>query len=81
MLSTVTTKGQVTIPKPIRDALGIGPNDRITFIQEGERVLLQPVRALKSFRGAVKTKGPGSFDEERAHAKTAVAGRNKEENE
>ncbi len=33
MLSTVTTKGQVTIPKPIRDALGIGPNDRVAFIR------------------------------------------------
>jgi hypothetical protein len=39
------------------------------------------MRTLKSFRGAVKTKGPGSFDEERAHAKTAVAGRNKEESD
>jgi len=36
MLSTVTSKGQVTIPKPIRDALGISPNDRVTFIQEGK---------------------------------------------
>ena len=81
MFSTVTSKGQVTIPKPIRDALGISPNDRVTFIQEGKRVLLQPVGTLKSFRGAVKTKGPDSFAEERAHAKAAVAGRNKEEDE
>jgi len=29
----------------------------------------------------VKTKGPDSFAEERAHAKAAVAGRNKEEDE
>jgi AbrB family looped-hinge helix DNA binding protein len=28
MLSKVNAKGRVTIPKPIRDALGIGPNDR-----------------------------------------------------
>lgn len=27
----VTTKGQVTIPKEIRDALGIEPGDEITF--------------------------------------------------
>lgn len=31
----VTTKGQVTIPKEIRDALGIEPGDEIIF-EEGE---------------------------------------------
>lgn len=81
MLSTVTTKGQVTIPKPIRDAMGIGPHDRVAFIREGERVLLQPLRTLKAFRGAVKTKGPVSFIEERARAKAAVAEMGKGESE
>lgn len=81
MMSTVTSKGQVTIPKPIRDALGIGPNDRVAFIREGERVLLQPLRTLKAFRGAVRAKVPGSFAEERSRAKEAVAERLKEESE
>lgn len=79
MLSTITTKGQVTIPKPIRDALGLSPNDRVAFIQEGERVLLQPLRTLKAFRGAVKTKGPISFIEERTRAKSAISARVKQE--
>jgi AbrB family looped-hinge helix DNA binding protein len=81
MLSTVTGKGQVTIPKSIRDALGINPNDRVAFIREGERVLLHPIRTLKSFRGAVKTNEPGSFIKERAQAKAAVARRVVEESE
>ena len=81
MLSTVTSKGQVTIPKPIRDALGIAPNDRVAFIQEGKRVLIQPVGTLKSFRGAVKTNGPDSFAQERSRAKASVAVRNQEESE
>jgi AbrB family looped-hinge helix DNA binding protein len=80
MLSTVTGKGQVTIPKSIRDALGINPNDRVAFIREGERVLLHPI-TLKSFRGAVKTNEPGSFIKERAQAKAAVARRVVEESE
>ena len=81
MLSTVTTKGQVTIPKPIRDAMGIGPNDRVAFIREGDRVILQPLRTLKDFRGAVKMKSPGSFPQERLRARSAAVARIKGESE
>jgi|ADurb_Total_1113_FD_contig_31_628665_length_857_multi_2_in_0_out_0_2 hypothetical protein len=50
------------------------------LIQGDKRLLRKPIkRELKSFRGAVKTKGPVSFAEERANAKTAVAERAKEE--
>jgi antitoxin PrlF len=31
MPTTVTRKGQVTIPKPVRDHLGIGPGSQIAF--------------------------------------------------
>lgn len=31
MTATVTAKGQVTIPKPVRDLLGIGPGSRVEF--------------------------------------------------
>jgi antitoxin PrlF len=31
MATTVTRKGQVTIPKPVRDELGIGPGSRVNF--------------------------------------------------
>ena len=79
MLSTVTTKGQVTIPKTIRDALGIHPNDRVEFIRDGARIVLQPLKNLKSFRGSIKAKGTGSFVAERAKAKAAVALRLKKE--
>jgi len=79
MLSTVTAKGQVTIPKPIRDVLNIQPNDRVSFIQEGDRIVLQPIKTLKSFRGTVKTDGAGLFSEERARAKEALAERIREE--
>jgi AbrB family looped-hinge helix DNA binding protein len=82
MLSTVTTKGQVTIPKAIRDIMNIQTNDRVSFTREGDRIVLQPVKTLKSFRGAVKAAGPaGSFSEERARAKAAVAERVRGESE
>ena len=36
----VTTKGQVTVPKVVRDALGIKEGDEILFRVEGNRALL-----------------------------------------
>ena len=34
--SKVTTKGQVTIPQPIRKLLGISPHDEVTFTVEDD---------------------------------------------
>ena len=36
----VTVKGQVTIPRHIRDKLGITPNTEVNFQEEGRRVYL-----------------------------------------
>ena len=32
MATTITTKGQVTIPKRVRDALGLKPGDDVDFV-------------------------------------------------
>ncbi len=34
MQATITTKGQVTIPKPVRDALHLAAGDRLEFLIE-----------------------------------------------
>lgn len=36
----VTEKGQVTIPKPIRDKLGIGPGSEVDFVEKADGVSL-----------------------------------------
>lgn len=43
MSTTVTAKGQVTIPKPLRDLLGIGPGSRVEFrlAEDGSVVLVR----------------------------------------
>ena len=43
VLSTVTQAGQVTIPKVICDILGVGPNDQVAFLSDGERVQIVAV--------------------------------------
>lgn len=37
----VTEKGQVTIPKPIRDRLGIGPGSEVEFVERDSLVILE----------------------------------------
>jgi AbrB family looped-hinge helix DNA binding protein len=47
MTTTMTTKGQVTIPKPIRDFLGLAPGSQVEFEYgpDGQVVLRPAVRA------------------------------------
>lgn len=39
----VTEKGQVTIPKELRDALGIGEGTQVDFERDGDAVVLRKV--------------------------------------
>lgn len=40
-MPSVTTKGQVTIPKPIREAMGINPGDEVVFEETEEGYVIQ----------------------------------------
>jgi AbrB family looped-hinge helix DNA binding protein len=42
----VSSKGQVTIPRGVREALGLAPGDRIVYEVEGSRVLLRKAKPL-----------------------------------
>ena len=46
-VGSVTTKGQVTIPKDIREALDLQEGDRVIFIIEGERAVIRKVSSEK----------------------------------
>ena len=54
-VSTMTRKGQVTIPAKIREYLGIGPASKVAFVVNGEGdVLVRPARyTLESVFGSV----------------------------
>ena len=47
MSSTVTIKGQVTIPKPIRDHLGIVPGSRVDFRRNDDGQIVIELAAAK----------------------------------
>lgn len=39
--ATVTSKGQITIPKAVRETLGVQTGDRVEFRQEGEKIVVE----------------------------------------
>ncbi|MDA8285455.1 MAG: AbrB/MazE/SpoVT family DNA-binding domain-containing protein [Actinomycetota bacterium] len=49
----VTSKGQVTVPKAVRDALGIADGDEIVFRVEGHRAVLAKVPNFLDLGGTV----------------------------
>lgn len=49
----VTSKGQVTVPKPVRDALGIKQGDKIIFWIEGNRAVVARTPDFISLAGSV----------------------------
>jgi len=49
----VTSKGQITIPKAVRDALGIAEGDEIVFRVEQHRAVLARTPDLLDLAGAV----------------------------
>jgi len=55
MESAITTKGQATIPKAVREHLGIKYGDRVKFfIHPDGSVVLLPKRPAAALRGIVK---------------------------
>ncbi len=47
----MTSKGQVTIPKRVRDYLGIGPGSAIDFeLTDTGEVLVRPARSVRGTR-------------------------------
>jgi antitoxin PrlF len=55
MSTRVTSKGQVTIPKRVREALGITPGSQVDFVLEEGRVVLAPVAGgVNALAGSLK---------------------------
>ena len=56
----VTSKGQLVVPSRIRRRFGIKPGTRVNFVEEGDRIIFQPVTReyINSFCGIFKQK-PG----------------------
>lgn len=75
--STVTSKGQTTIPGKIRKALRIKPGDKLEYVLEGDHITVRVHLGTRSLRGVLASKkGKGmSFAQIREAAAVAARGR------
>jgi len=67
MSATITSKGQVTVPKAIRDMLGLEPGDKVDFVPtEDSRVEVRRIKrtTLADLIGCVPYDGPPLTPEE-----------------
>jgi len=53
--ATITSKGQITLPKEVREALGVGTGDRVEFVAEPDGVyrVIAATRDIKQLKGLV----------------------------
>lgn len=53
-MAKLTSKGQVTVPKPVRDALGLEAGDRLVFRVEADRAIIAKTPDLLELAGSVE---------------------------
>jgi AbrB family looped-hinge helix DNA binding protein len=62
-ISKVGRRGQIAIPRLIRQELNLQEGDRLAFVRRGDEVILQPLKTtLSDFRGSVPVTEPQDFD-------------------
>ena len=82
MAGTVSSKGQVTIPKEIRKILKVGPSDKVVFtpLGEGKALITSANRPASDIFGILKHRKlerPVSIDEMELAVKNRRIGRGK----
>jgi len=63
VVTALSTKGQVVIPKEIREALRLRPGTKFIIELEGDRMILRPVKEDVANRLYGKYKGLGLLEE------------------
>ncbi|MDO9129238.1 MAG: AbrB/MazE/SpoVT family DNA-binding domain-containing protein [Anaerolineales bacterium] len=64
MLSTrIGRRGQIVLPREVRQRIKVDEGDQIAFIIDGEQVIIKPItQNLLDLRGSVPVSGEQDFD-------------------
>lgn len=69
-VATISANGQITLPADVRRRLGLGPGDKVVFIEneEGDTVVVRPsvaalLEAQRAFAGAAEEIGADTEDD------------------
>jgi antitoxin PrlF len=79
LMSTITTKGQTTVPREVRRHLGLGPRQKIIYELGSDGVRLHAAGASLAGLAGVLAGGKSALDKsaERVAYREARAGRHK----
>lgn len=70
----VGRRGQLTLPKEIREALDIQEGQRVAFVKRSGSISLLPLNeSLSDHYGSIEVEGPQDFDALRAEARRREA--------
>ncbi len=76
-VSILTSKGQMTIPKEVRNALNLKPSEKVIIVVEGNHAVIKPLRGnILDIGGSMKVSDkekPVDFHKVREEVKKRVA--------
>jgi AbrB family looped-hinge helix DNA binding protein len=62
-VSTITSKGQTTIPLEIRKGFNLRPHDKIIYVRDGNTLVMYPVHGdIRDLKGILSKRQKGKLD-------------------
>ncbi len=65
MQTTISTKYQIVIPKPVREHLNLKPKQKLTIIEKDKMLILIPQVPLEELRGIAAGANTDGYREKR----------------
>jgi AbrB family looped-hinge helix DNA binding protein len=70
-VATISTKGQITLPVAVRNAVGLKPHDRVAIEASGDAIIVRKARDIFALKGFLGRALP--YDKERTAMMKAAA--------